>query len=258
MKKSAQIEFENELIKSYVSGEIAVIKVKCDAFKTISNLEQVNTVLPWFDAVEHDENIKGVLAVSEKNCVGEKPYEAFLSEITGKEISNESDKTVDKFEKQEIRAIEINTLVNLIRKVMLFKKVFIASINGEIVTPFFGIALASDFRIGSEDMKILFSHVKYGLHPSGAVPLLLPEFINRQLAVNYLIRGGEINGKKALELNLVNELLPNENFEENCLKKAGAYCSSGMNFIKNSKSLINRKIKEFEEYVQLEANYTYK
>lgn len=258
MKKTAPIEFENELIKSYVSGKIAVIKVKCNAFKTISNLEEVNTVLPWFDAVEHDENIKGVLAISEKNCVGEKAYEAFLSEITGKKISQDSDKTVDKFEKQEIRAIEINTLVNLIRKVMLFKKIFIASINGEIVTPFFGIALASDFRIGSEDMKILFSHIKYGLHPSGALPLLLPKYINQQLAVNYLMRGGEIDAEKAVELNLVNELVSNENFEENCVKRAEEYCSLGMNFIKNSKSLINRNIKEFEEYVQLEANYTYK
>lgn len=258
MKKSAQVEFENDLIKSYVSGKVAVIKIKCNAFKTISNLEQVNTVLPWFDAVEQDESIKGVLAISEKNCVGEKPYESFLSDITGKKISQDSDKTVDKFEKQEIRAIEINTLVNLIRKVMLFKKIFIASINGEIVTPFFGIALASDFRIGSTDMKILFSHVKYALHPSGALPLFLPKYLNQQLAVEYLIRGGEINGTKALELNLVNELLPIENFEENCIKKAEKYCTSGLNFIKNSKSLVNRNIKEFEEYVQLEANYTFK
>jgi enoyl-CoA hydratase/carnithine racemase len=258
MKQPARIEFEYDNIKSYVVDNLAVIKISCNAFGTISNLDDANKILPWFDAVELDDSLKGVLAINEKDCLGEEAYEKFLSEITGRDISKEGNKEITKFEKSEVRAIEINTLVNLIRKVLQFKKIFIAAINGEIVTPFFGINLASDFRFGSEDMRILFSHVKYGIHPSGILPLMLPKYLNRQLATKYLLQGGEIRGDKAVELNLVNEILPSDNFEERCVQKSKEYLSCGINFIKSTKSLLNRNMKEFEEYVQIEANYTYK
>lgn len=258
MKQPARIEFEYDNIKSYVVDSLAVIKLSCNAFGTISNLDDANKILPWFDAVEQHESLKGVLAINEKDCLGEEAYEKFLSDITGRDISKEGNKEITKFEKSEVRAIEINTLVNLIRKVLQFKKIFITAINGEIVTPFFGINLASDFRLGSQDMKILFSHVKYGIHPSGILPLMLPKYLNRQLATKYLLQGGKISGDKAVELNLVNEILPVDNFEDRCVQKSKEYLFSGVNFIKSTKSLLNRNMKEFEEYVQIEANYTYK
>lgn len=258
MKRPVQIEFEYEHIKGYRVDNLAIIKIRCNAFETLSNLDDANKILPWFDLIEKEESIKAVIAMSEKDCLGEKAYESFLSDVTGKKFHPEENKEITKFEKSEIRAIEINTLVNLIRKIYHFKKLFITTIHGEIVTPFFGLCLASDFRFGDKSMKIQFSHVKYGLHPSGMLPLLLPKYLNRQQSVNYLLNGGVVDSKKAVELNLVNELLPEENFEEQCIEKSKEYSRSSSSLIKSTKSLLNRDVKEFEDYVQLEANYTYK
>lgn len=258
MKKPVNIEFEYENIKSYIVNDIAVLKIKCNAFSTISNLEEANRVLPWFDEVERHESIKGVLAFSEKSCLGEIPYEEFLSEIAGRNILGEENKKISKFEKKEIRAIEINTIINLIRKIISFKKIFITAINGEVVTPFFGLCLAADFRFGSSDMRVLLSHVDCGLHPSGALPFLLPKYLNQQLSTDYLIRGGKISAEQALKLNLVNKIFPAENFEMVCIENAVEYCNHDLSFIKLSKMLINRTLSEFEDYVKLEANYTFK
>lgn len=258
MKQEIRVEFEYDNIKSYVVDDIAVIKITCNAFGTISDLDTANRVLPWFDLIEKTDSIKSVIVVSEKDCLGEEAYEQFLSNVTGRKIDQEENKEITKFEKAEIRAIEINTLVNLIRKILSFKKIFVTAYNGEVVTPFFGISLAGDYRIGTNDMKILLSHVKYGLHPTGMLPLFLPEYLNRQLAVKYLLSGGIINGEEALKYNLVNDLLSNDEFEKKTIEKVKEYSMGGMNFIKNTKSLLNRSLKEFENFVQLEANFTYK
>ena len=105
---------------------------------------------------------------------------------------------------------------------------------------------------------MLFSHVKFGLHPSGAVPYLLPKYLNRQVAMNYLLRGGSINAEEALRFNLVNEILPSENFEEDCIKKANDYVYLSMSTLKSTKSLMNINLKELEDYFNIESNYTYK
>ncbi len=258
MSRPVNIEFEYDNIKSYVVDDVAILKIKCNAFKTISDLGEANRVLPWFDLIERHESIKGILAFSEKSCLGEIPYEEFLSEIAGRNIVGEKNKKISRFENKEIRAIEINTIINLIRKIITFKKIFIAAINGEVVTPFFGLCLAADFRFGSSDMKVLLSHVQYGLHPSGALPYLLPKYLNQQLSTNYLIHGGMISAEEALKFNLVNEILPADNFEKLCIQKAVEYCRHDIGFIRLSKILLNRNLKELEDYLKLEANYTFK
>lgn len=258
MKKPLQIEFESENIKCFVVGRLAVLKISCNAFDTLTNLDQANRVLPWFDLVENDKSIKGILGLTERNCLGQKAYEKFLTEITGRKIEGDKNAEITKFEKTDIRAIEINMLMNLIRKIYSFKKIFISAIYGELVTPFLGISLISDFRIANEDFKILFSHAKYGLHPSGALPFLLPKYLNRQQAAKYLLLGGTINSEEAVEMNLINEIVPNEKFEEISIEKASEYIKVNMGTIKSTKSLMNTNIKELENYFTVESNFTYK
>ena len=258
MKKPLQIEFESDFVKCSISDRIAVLKFKCNAFEALTNLDHANKVLPWFDLVENDPNIKGVIVFTEKNCQGEDAYVNFLSEITGRKIEKDKLDEITRFEKSDIRAIEINMLIILIRKIYSFKKIFFSTVNGEISTPFLGLSLASDFRFVTNDFKMLFSHVKFGLHPSGAVPYLLPKYLNRQVAMNYLLRGGSINAEEALRFNLVNEILPSENFEEDCIKKANDYVYLSMSTLKSTKSLMNINLKELEDYFNIESNYTYK
>lgn len=258
MKESVQIEFESEHIKCFITGKLAVLKMSCNAFDTLTNLDQANKVLPWFDRIENEKSIKGILGITDKNCLGQKSYEQFLSEITGRKIEAEKDSEITKFEKTDIRAIEINMLMNLIRKIYSFKKIFISAVYGEVVTPFLGLNLVSDFRIGSESFRILFSHAKYGLHPSGALPLLLPQFLNRQEAAKYLLLGGTISAEEALKKHLINEILPDENFEENAIKKAAEYLDVSFGTMRSAKALMNFNIKELENYFSIESNYTLK
>ncbi|MCF8241678.1 MAG: enoyl-CoA hydratase/isomerase family protein [Melioribacteraceae bacterium] len=258
MKKIEELEFELDEVKCYLKDDIAVLKLKCNAFDSLTKLENAYKVLPWFDTVEKNDKLKGILSISERNCLGEDAYGNFLSKIAGRDLTEENSEGITHFEKAEIRAIEINMLVNVIRKIVNFKKIYISAVNGEIVTPFFGMALASDFRFFSDDIKILFAHAKFGLHPSGLLPFTLPKFLNQQLVVKYLLKGGIINAEEAKKFELGNEFLPQDDFENKCVETSHEYIDMKMHFLKSTKSLIYHDAKAFEDYVKLESNYIYK
>jgi hypothetical protein len=142
MKKKASIEFETKGISCWVDDNIAVLKLSCSAFETIVNVEKDDSIMDWMDLVEASKDITGIMAVNDKDCFGDVAYANFLSEISGQKLSPDSPEPITKFENSQIRSIEINMLMNFIKKIMNFKKVFISALNGQVATPFFGLSLA--------------------------------------------------------------------------------------------------------------------
>lgn len=176
MNKIKSVEFENKGLSCTVVDDIAVLKLSCNIFDHLLNIDFDTEMLAWFDLVEQSK-VKGVLSISESECYGEKNYVKFLSDASGKEINHEHPEEIKKFAKSEIRAIEINMLMNFIRKIINFNKIFVSAMQGEIVTPFFGLSLASDFRYIDSQTTFLLTHSKYSLHPSGGLPFFLPHDI---------------------------------------------------------------------------------
>jgi len=256
MKKINSIEFENEGLSCTVIDDIAVLKMSRNIFDYLLNIEHDTEMLEWFDLVEQSK-ARGILAISESECYGEKNYAKFLSEASGKDITPEHPAEITKFAKSDIRAIEINMLMNYIRKIVNFNKIFISGIQGEIVTPFIGLSLASDFRFVDESTVLLLTHSKYSLHPSGALPFFLPKYIGHGKAMEYLIKGGKITAEEALQLNIVNAVLPSQNFYEKCLDEAKQICKLSLQYVRATKHLSYNFKNELNKYFDLESNYMF-
>lgn len=259
MKKEVnQIEFETEEFQSYIDKPLAILKLKCNAYESIANISRTRDILPWFDRIENHSELKGVLVLHDAGCLGGKAYNEFLSNIAGKEIDEKSPTVISKFDKSEIRAIEINMLVNFIQRIINFKKLFAVGLRGEIATPFFGLSLAADFRFVTEDLVFLLSHIKYGLHPSGALPYFLPKYIDQSKAVEYLFRGGRINCEEAKKMKLINETFSSDTFEKDCIAELKSICDMDTQVIKSTKSLLYGDTAHLEKYFEMEGNFLYK
>lgn len=258
MKKSVQsIEFEREGLSCSVKENIAVMNLTCGAFESLANAEKDMEILDWFDLVEASESVKGVLIINKKDCLGEQAYNDFLSELAGKKLDINNPEAIRKFEKSQARAIEINMLMNFIRRIVTFNKIFIIGLRGNIVTPFLGMSLAMDFRIIDQDTTFSFSHVKYSLHPSGALPFFLPKYIGQGRAVEYMLEGGRINADEALNLGIANKIIAVDSFEEICIKEAVRLCSLNPQYVKITKSLVYNYINELNKFFDLESNYIF-
>ncbi len=247
------IEFNTNEFSCVVENGVAVLTIKGNAFKSISSVARNLDIIPWFDEVENTPNVRGVLILNEKEAMSEDAYVEFLKEIVGDDFNSEDPKDTPRFIKNVIRAREITILGNIIRKLFGFQKILISGINGDIVSPFFGVALVSDFRITSSNTNFVLSHIKYRLHPSGALPFFLPRYLCHSKVIDLLFRGDKVPARELKKLGLINEYYEESEFIEKTKAEATKICKVSRNVVQCTKKLLYRDKKELEDYLEIEA-----
>jgi 2-(1,2-epoxy-1,2-dihydrophenyl)acetyl-CoA isomerase len=88
------------------------------------------------------------------------------------------------------------------------QKPVIASINGPAYGAGFNLALCCDIRLASESASFSQSFVKVGLHPDWGGTYFLPRVVPTNLACEMFFLGDAINAERALQLGLVNRVVP--------------------------------------------------
>ena len=88
-------------------------------------------------------------------------------------------------------------------------KPIIAAINGVCLAQGCGIALGSDIRIASTGAQFGWPQAKRGIS-SVSGPALLSQVVPRNVAFEFLFTGEFVDAQKALELMLVNYVVPPE------------------------------------------------
>ena len=87
-------------------------------------------------------------------------------------------------------------------------KPLIGAINGVAVTGGFELALNCDFLIASENAKFGDTHARVGVMPGWGLSVLLPQAIGVRRAREMSFTGNFIDAREALELGLVNHVVP--------------------------------------------------
>ena len=182
-----------------------------------------------------------------------KKYRGFLSEIFGTKPEDFNPEETSSVTETIKRAIEINALSYYARQFIKSNKLIISCLSGEVVTPFFGLSLLTDLRFGSENMTFSISHLKYSIHPSGLLPLMLPKHIGLGKAMKYLISGDKIYAAEALDLGLLSRVFSKANFEKQCIEEAKRISLISQNVIHSTKELFYNIDRELEDYIHKEA-----
>jgi 2-(1,2-epoxy-1,2-dihydrophenyl)acetyl-CoA isomerase len=87
-------------------------------------------------------------------------------------------------------------------------KPVIAAINGVAVGAGLSVALACDLRIASEDAPFSLAFVKIGLIPDSGACYFLPRAVGMARALELAITGDRIDAATALQMGLVNRVVP--------------------------------------------------
>jgi 2-(1,2-epoxy-1,2-dihydrophenyl)acetyl-CoA isomerase len=83
------------------------------------------------------------------------------------------------------------------------------------------------------------AHCRHGLHPTGALPFFLPRYVGQGKAAEIILKGEPLGAADALELGLVTEVLPADDFERRCVKALQPWCELPGEVILSSKLLLN-------------------
>ena len=99
------------------------------------------------------------------------------------------------------------------RALFALRKPAIAAVNGACVSGGLELALACDFIIASDRTQFADSHARIGAVPTWGLTALLPRAVGVRMAKQLSLTGERIPARRALEIGLVNEVVPHAELE---------------------------------------------
>ncbi len=113
----------------------------------------------------------------------------------------------------------------------------IAAVHGRALAGGCGLATGCDIVLATGTAKFGYPEVKIGFVPA-IVMALLRRNLGEKLSFELITQGFEFSAARALELGLVNRVLPSENFAEAALEYASIYRNISSSAVRLSKSLL--------------------
>lgn len=86
----------------------------------------------------------------------------------------------------------------------------VAALHGAVAGGGLGLALACDFRVAAASTQLVTAYRSLGLPGDWGVTALLPALAGPQVARRLLMRGGRVGADEALDLGLVDRVVPDD------------------------------------------------
>ena len=210
--------------------QILYEKVDQIAYITLNRPEKLNTVtremfLSWGRAIEmaeQDDDIKVVIFRGADRCFS---AGAPLDQV-GYVYGMKTPKPGEKAGKVPLRVkvdFDRSLFQEFFRKVLLCKKITIAQMHKYCLGVAFSIVMHCDLLIASEDCQMGHVEERLGLAGMTLMPIMvLRAGLTRSL--DLCLTGKRITAQQALEYNLINRVVPNDQLETEVRELAEALC----------------------------------
>ena len=136
-----------------------------------------------------------------------------------------------------------DTLVNrynpLIRELRAAPKPVIAAVNGVAAGAGASLALACDFRIASEDAKLVLAFIRVGLVPDSGALWFLAKMVGAARALELGASGHPVDAQRGLDLGLFSQVVPRDDFDPTWRAFAGRLATMATYAFALTKQLTN-------------------
>ncbi len=191
------MEFENLLEE--INDGILTITINRPTKLNALNRDTIQELHDAFQEAELNDKIKVIILTGS----GEKAF------IAGADISEFSD-----FSAEEGKELSAQGQAKLFDQVANFSKPVIAAVNGFALGGGLELAMASHFRIASENAKMGLPEVSLGVIPGYGGTQRLPQLVGKGRAMEMIMTAGMIDSNQALQYNLVNHVTSQEDLLE--------------------------------------------
>lgn len=128
----------------------------------------------------------------------------------------------------------------IVRLITQTDKPFICRLNGVAAGAGAGLALACDYVIAADTSYLLFAFVNIGLVPDTGSSFTLPAMVGKRKAFELLAMGDKIPAPQALQLGLINEVVPTAELDAATQRIASTFAAKAPKAIALIKRMINR------------------
>ncbi|MCE7797763.1 enoyl-CoA hydratase/isomerase family protein [Sphingobium sufflavum] len=153
----------------------------------------------------------------------------------------------------------------LMRRIVRLRQPVIAAVQGAAVGAGFGLALASDIRIGTPSTSFHVGAVKMGLSAGECgISYHLPRLIGAGRAFEIMLTGRPVPADEALAIGLLTAIAPMDDLLKQALQTARSIATNAPYSIKHSKQIMHTNLDapsldsalELENHVQVAALLT--
>ena len=107
-----------------------------------------------------------------------------------------------------------NALNRAIATIAAMPQIVIAAVRGPAYAAGFGLAIACDLTVASEESRLSPSFINIALSPNASTTFFLPRLIGAKRALEACLRGRVFRAQEAQALGLINEVWSEKDFEK--------------------------------------------
>lgn len=215
------------------------ITFRHNLFEHLSNLSNRETIAKFTRHVLEQRNVKVILLKSDFKESGCEAYARFI----GRAKQNDSHLGIHRL---------MNITNQIIRRIMALDQLVIHVSQGNVLSLFFNISLACDYRIASGDTLFCNPYLDLGVIPLGGGPFFLSQMTGNGQALETLLLDRDIPAVKALEMGLVDRVVPIDELDRKTGEIAARFSRVSLKTIAGLKRLMNFKRQDIDSYFELE------
>lgn len=121
-----------------------------------------------------------------------------------------------------------------------FSKPLICAVNGSAMGGGTEFALGCDLIVAAEHAKFGLPEVKRGILAAAGGPIRLMRSVPRAIALEMLMTGDPISAQRALEVGMINQVVPSDQLMEAALALAERVCANAPIAVRGAKELAYR------------------
>ena len=221
--------------------DIAMLKFgKNFLFESIDRAIE-NPLLDVLDYIAENDKIKVLVIMNCLEQIGWEKYIDFCRQV----LHSETDR----------RSIQrmCNCFDRLILKIAGLDKPVIHADCGEVIPLFLSISLACDYRIIATHTIFQKPYFELEILPKGGSPFFLCKMLGYSRAKRLLMSEKDINSLEALEIGIVDHIVPYDNLEETAIQEAKDLTGRSLHSLEGIKRLINYTMKDLQDYLNFES-----
>jgi len=234
------LNVEDNLFSAKQTDDIAIISFKKNLIRQLTNLSLKGPLFDYLYEASADKGIKVVLMFGSPEKIKCEELIEFYGEL--------SEAKSDIYHINRIYNA-INQLILMIRDI---KKMMIHADSGEILSLFLNVSFACDYRIIGDRTVFQFPTLELGLVPKGGGIFFMTKKIGESKTLELLLSGKDITAREALELGLVDKVVPSESLDEASIQVARNFAQKPMHLISGVKQLLNFPSDDLVKFLERE------
>jgi 2-(1,2-epoxy-1,2-dihydrophenyl)acetyl-CoA isomerase len=240
MKKVSNFEVDHDFFSGRREEDIVRISFKVNLLQRSTHLDAKGTLFHYLDLVSKSDAIRSVLIIGSPKKTGRDEYIGIYRQLLRQEL--------------DTRALArlYNAVNQFVLKMVGFNKIVVHADSGRVISFYLNISLACDYRIIANNTVFQNPHLDLGLVPKGGGAFFLSRLLGFSKASELMLSDKDITAEEALELGIVDKVVPVVELDETAVKIAKNFARKPVGSVSGIKKLLSSCMKELEDCLECE------